>query len=409
MSKKLFALAAIFMLIAWAAAAHADYTAYDVPAPTSGNQSWTGSLGMDFNVQSPVTITALGVYDSGQDGISGTLYAVIYNRDTGQPVTKTLSFTTSNPGTLNDGSRFLTLTFPVTLVPGNYSVVSWGYSASDLNGNLGFPGLAPSTMNTGGGLISFVGSARFSAPGTGGVYPTGPNGYSSNSLDTGPVNRYYAGTFEFAAGPPVSTIAYNVPTNTTGNQAWTGSLGMDFNAIHPIKVTALGVYDSGQNGIISGPLYAVIYNRDTQLAVTSVLSFTTSSPGTLIGGSLFKTLDTPVILPPGDYSIVSWGYSASNPDGNLGYAGIVPSTTNTGNGLISFVGSARFSPQGTGGVYPTGDNGYTSNSLDGGPDNRYYAGTFEFTAYPAVPLPSTLLLLGSGMAGLGLFRFRGKT
>ncbi len=405
MSKKLFALAAIFMLIAWAAAAQADIVAYDVPAPSIGNQPWTGSLGMDFNVNSPVTITALGVYDSGQDGISGTLSAVIYNRDTGQPVTKTLSFTTSNPGTLNDGSRFLTLTFPVTLVPGNYSVVSWGYSASDLNGNLGFPGLAPSTTNNGGGLISFV-SARFSAAGTGGVYPTGANGYSSNSLDGPPVNRYYAGTFEFAAGPPVSTIAYNVPTNTTGNQAWTGSLGMDFDVLlhHAIKVTALGVYDSGQNGIISGPLYAVIYNRDTGQPVTSVLSFTTSSPGTLIGGSLFKTLNTPVILPTGDYSIVSWGYSASDPDGNLGYGGLVPSTT-TGNGLISFVGSARFSPQGTGGVYPTGDNGFTSDSLDGGPDNRYYAGTFEYTA---VPLPPTLLLLGSGMAGLGLLRFRRK-
>jgi hypothetical protein len=190
-----------------------------------------------------------------------------------------------------------------------------------------------------------------------------------------------------------AVIAYDVPASTTGNQTFTGSLGMDFDVIHPITVTALGVYDSGQDGIISGPLYVVIFNRDTQKTVTSTLSFT-GNQGTLINGSRFQNLTTPVTLASGDYSIVSWGYSSSDPNGNLGLGG-VPSTMNTGGGLISFVGSARFSAGGTGGVYPT--------LIDGGPFNRYYAGTFE-----SVPLPPTVLLLGSGLMGLGLLRFRRK-
>jgi hypothetical protein len=91
---------------------------------------------------------------------------------------------------------------------------------------------------------------------------------------------------------------------------------------------------------------------------------------------------------------LSWGYSDSDKDGNLGYNdGLIPSIMDSGGGLISFVGLARYSALGTGGVYPT--------MPDGGPANRYYAGTFAF-----VPLPPTVLLLGSGLVGLGLLQFR---
>jgi hypothetical protein len=107
---------------------------------------------MDFDVNQTIQVTALGVYDSGQNGITGTLYAIIFDSN-GQAVTNTLSFT-GNQGTLINGSRFQNLTTPVTLAPGTYSIISWGYSDSDKNGNLGYlDGLLPSTMNTGGGLI----------------------------------------------------------------------------------------------------------------------------------------------------------------------------------------------------------------------------------------------------------------
>lgn len=184
-------------------------------------------------------------------------------------------------------------------------------------------------------------------------------------------------------------IAYDVPAPSTGNQTWTGDLGMDFNVNNTIVVNALGVYDSGQDGII-GHLYAEIFNRDTALPVTSILSFT-GTQGTPINGSRFQNLTTPVTLAPGSYSIVSWGYGSNDPNGNTS-GGPGTSTLNTGGGLISFVGSARYDGVG-GGLYPT--------IIDGGPVNRYYAGTFDF-----VPLPPSALLLGSGLLGLGLLRFR---
>ena len=149
---------------------------------------------MDFDVNQTIAVNALGVYDSGQDGISGTLYAVIFNRVNQQTVTSTLSFTGSQ-GTLINGSWFQNLATPVTLAPGSYSIVSWGYSLNDPNGNT-HGGSGTSTLNTGGGLITFVGSARYDYAPV--VYPT--------ITDGGPVNRYYAGTFEFVPLPPTALL-----------------------------------------------------------------------------------------------------------------------------------------------------------------------------------------------------------
>ncbi|MGO9176967.1 MAG: hypothetical protein ACLQED_12640 [Desulfobaccales bacterium] len=188
-------------------------------------------------------------------------------------------------------------------------------------------------------------------------------------------------------------IAYNVPTGAVGNQYYAGSLGMDFDVNRPIEVTALGVFESG-GSVTAGPLYVAIYNVTTQLPVTSILSFT-GTQGTLIGESRFKNLSTPVTLGVGDYSIVAWGYGAYvagtyvDPNGNYGnYPNPTPPAVDNGNGLITYVGLSRY---GAADAFPT--------TPDGGPYNRYYAGTFEF-----VPLPPTILLLGSGLMGLGLLR-----
>jgi hypothetical protein len=180
-------------------AAASPIIAYDVPGQTVGNQVWTGSLGMDFNVVDPIVVEALGAFDSGQDGISGTVTVAIYDRQTQLPVTPLVSFT-SNNGTLIGGSRFQDIT-PVTLAPGQYSIVAWGYNDLEPDGNLGCNSInggsclgnsiAGSTLNDGGGLIQFTGLSHYS-DGTG--YPGTP--------DSGPDNRYLAGTFEFENAIP---------------------------------------------------------------------------------------------------------------------------------------------------------------------------------------------------------------
>lgn len=196
----------------------------------------------------------------------------------------------------------------------------------------------------------------------------------------------------------VPIIAYDVPAGQVGDQAFSSSLGLDFDVLAAINVLSLGVFDAGQDGI-SGTLYAQIFDRSTQSAVTDLLSFDNLDPGSLTGGSRFKDLLSPVTLGMGEYSIVAWGFSSSDMNGNSGFLnpGFNLSTLNDGGGLISFVGTGRFDnaiipiP----GSFPAG--------IDGGPPNRYHAGTFTYEAAP-VPEPGSLLLLGSGLAGLGLWR-----
>src|SRR2546423_1481323 len=53
--------------------------AYQVPGGTLGNQAFGGSLGMDFNVNQPVVVTQLGVFDSGSDGLQLPLTARLYD------------------------------------------------------------------------------------------------------------------------------------------------------------------------------------------------------------------------------------------------------------------------------------------------------------------------------------------
>ena len=86
------------------------------------------------------------------------------------------------------------------LEPGAYTIVAYGYSAAEPNGNLGVAGsFTAGTTNNGGGSISFVGFSR--AGGAPGASIGGP------AADNGPANRYGAGTFQFEPLDPPSPVA----------------------------------------------------------------------------------------------------------------------------------------------------------------------------------------------------------
>jgi len=166
----------------------ADTVAYQVPVGTVGTQAFAGPLGMDFNVNQPVLVTRLGVFDDGSDGLNRDLTAYLWDRtDTSAPL-ETLTFTSADPGTLLDGSRFKPLASPLLLPAGfQGTIVGENYGATEQNGNSG--GAAPVwTTNDGGGLVSFVGSSPYGD--VQGTYPANGGG--------GPENRYAAGTFLFA-------------------------------------------------------------------------------------------------------------------------------------------------------------------------------------------------------------------
>ncbi|MDG2125394.1 MAG: lamin tail domain-containing protein [Verrucomicrobiales bacterium] len=189
------------------------------------------------------------------------------------------------------------------------------------------------------------------------------------NLDPGPV----------IGGSATSYTAYLVPGGTTGNQAFDGTLGMDFVANTPLQITHLGVFDSGSDGL-SSTITASLYHRDdngtpgnpdddSALAPVATLKFSPPSPGTLENGSRFKPLASPASLPAGPYTIVASGYSTAEPNGNVGLPDAAEWEADDGGGKLTFVGGSRW---GAGAAFPA--------NPDGGPANRYAAGTFKFNA-----------------------------
>ncbi|MDA1006554.1 MAG: PEP-CTERM sorting domain-containing protein [Verrucomicrobia bacterium] len=190
---------------------YAANTAIDATL-TAGNQEFGGSLGLDFIVHSPISISQIGAFDDNGDGMNRAISVGIFRRnDGGTPadfaddtgagaILGLTNFTTVDPGTLQGSYRFKDTS--VTLDPGNYTVVGWGYGAGERIGNDGAggtgPGDWPTTTNDGGGQVEFVGGSRFGDPGAAGSFP--------GSVDGGPPVRYGAGNFVYDAVPEPSTF-----------------------------------------------------------------------------------------------------------------------------------------------------------------------------------------------------------
>lgn len=200
------------------AVAGTDTVAYDVPVGTKGNQGdkglWSGN---DFYVVRPILVRELGVFDHESDGIKeGAVLTVQIFARNGQEGTllESLSFDAVSPGELRGGQRFRPLAQPLLLFPGAYSIIAGGFDPHNPRGNAGNPPYAgrsvPWTCNDGGGLIRFEGGGRYGF--------AGPNQFPPKP-DKGPVNRYAAGTFTFAAAtfaaaPAVQAEATNIPAAT---------------------------------------------------------------------------------------------------------------------------------------------------------------------------------------------------
>jgi hypothetical protein len=194
--KSLKAAALLLVLAAAASAVLADTIAYVVPSGVSGNQNYTGALGMDFNVNSAIVVTQLGVFHTcaGFDDLHAPLQARLYQRNDTDPTNSTLlatiDFPINDPGTVIDSSLFKPLPSPITLPAGFAgTIVASGYGDPENNGNThGGPATKWHT-DDGGGLISFVGGGRYGNDPT--MFP--------GTVDGGPVNRYGAGTFIYKA------------------------------------------------------------------------------------------------------------------------------------------------------------------------------------------------------------------
>lgn len=190
-------LAAVAVAVLSASGANAQFNAYSLTPPRVGNQSFVGSLGLNFDANATIEVTRLGFFDSGQNGILGvnqTLFTAIFDRNNFAAPLAVLSFSSADPGVLDGAYRFKTLGTSLVLPVGQYQVTSWGYSDFNRNGNAGIGGGFPSpNTDNGGGLVTY-GNSQFSI--VPGVFAVTDDGL--------PDPRYGAGNFTFQrfAPPP---------------------------------------------------------------------------------------------------------------------------------------------------------------------------------------------------------------
>lgn len=178
-------------LLAGLAAPATAATVFDTSSTTLGNQNYSDNLGLDFNVNSAVSVSALGAFDSGADGITTDIEVAIYNLDTALFVT---SFVNFNGSTATGGSAYVFKTIsPTILAAGHYSVIGRGFNSIDQNFNTNGSGqnnASPISFDSLGGALTNVGS-RYG----GGANPSAATIFA-------PLSAFGAGSFVSANSVP---------------------------------------------------------------------------------------------------------------------------------------------------------------------------------------------------------------
>ena len=463
---------------------------------TSGNQAFSGEMGMEFQVNAPqgITIKQLGAFDHQANGINGTISGgvrvAIFDAATHAIVPGLDVNIMGNADAYTGNHRMKNIT-PVILPPGNYVIVAKGYHGGEMNGNRIQPGIPVNAgdLNTGNGAISFIRS-KYSED--------NPNGfnYPAYNYDPSP-NVFLAGTFQFegeasgtgsvtvtitatddagnisqknvtvtvedpdgnCSGDPCANdtkapviVAKNVSvqldvngqatiqpsdviqsltdncdanpnvqlsrntfscadinagggdtyqaystTATSGNQAFTGEMGMEFQVVGPqgITIKQLGAFDHNGDGIIgsiAGGVRVAIFDAATQSIVPGLDVNISGNSDAYTGSHRMKDI-APVILPPGNYVLVAKGYHSGEMNGNRVQHGIPVNAgdLNNGNGAISFVRSKYGQDNPSGFNYP---------AIDYNPSpNVFLAGTFLFEDEPSGAGSVTVTITATDDAG----------
>ncbi|MGE0470663.1 MAG: DUF4082 domain-containing protein [Nitrospira sp.] len=162
------------------------------------------------------------------------------------------------------------------------------------------------------------------------------------------------------------------------SSAWT--LGWKFSVTAPTSVEALGIYDSGQDGL-AGPAQVALWlaSGGTPLVQTTVA---TGTDAALDGFFRFAPVTSTTLSPGVEYIV------GAHLDGDVATALF------GGNGLVDprvSVIDVRYSSFGSGFGFP--------DQTDPGTDGAaFLGGNFQLTT---VPLPAAVWLFGSGLLGLG--------
>lgn len=91
--------------------------------------AWPGaSIGWEFSITQPITVTALGYYDQGSDGFGEDHLVGIFPAGNNSVLVST---TVTSGDSLQDGFRYASIS-PFELQPGNYVVVGRSPTSADL-------------------------------------------------------------------------------------------------------------------------------------------------------------------------------------------------------------------------------------------------------------------------------------
>lgn len=160
--------------------------------------------------------------------------------------------------------------------------------------------------------------------------------------------------------------ALRISGGTGGNQEFTGSMGFGFNVTQAVYVLDLGVFDPLPEGVaINGTLSCRLYNGATG-ALVAEQYFNAENPGDLQGGTLFKALRQPLLLPAGFRGVIAAdGYGPGLKNGNS--EGAAAAWPFDASGKIVFDGDALF-----------GEKGQMPDEVAGPPGNRFAAANFKY-------------------------------
>ena len=211
--KKLLATAGLVSVIS-GAAGPSFATTLQTSAGEAGNQFWSG-VGLQFTVNSAISVTSIGLWDDGGNGFAANVDHALsaYLMTTTGTVLASATFYDASPGGApqNGGYRFKDLSSPVTLQPGNYFLMGYGWTASDLEHNSNNGGTPDTFVSS--SLVSYV-ISTWTATGNdpAGTVPT-------ETLGANTTNFFSSANIEFAAATPLPAA---LPLFATG----LGALGL---------------------------------------------------------------------------------------------------------------------------------------------------------------------------------------
>jgi autotransporter-associated beta strand protein len=299
--------------------AHQAYSAEPMTGYRFESGSAARSWRLDFRVNRAITVTHLGVFDSEGDGFAHYKNVAIRPRSGGAALAA-LAFAVGVDYPLSGGYRFRHLPEPLTLQPGEYSVVAYGFTQTDGHKLAGYNGVGAEagTLADGGGAVTFLPGAYYVYGQAAGWPTTAVSGVPASSafstasgsfkyvagtadkrvegrvsleagarLEVGATALHFLGGLAVAPGAAVTNAALARDVSVT--------VGVPAGATHALDTAALG-------DRADGPL-TLVKSGEGRLALSGALA--TRGGVHVAQGTL--AIDTPCALGAGGVSVATGG------------------------------------------------------------------------------------------------------